>query len=90
MTGYIWAENIGWIHFKNLSIPYKVQTAWLSTSSSPIPLPSPTPTGVVIPPSPPPLPTPNNLVFSYIFDEGNGTTVNDSPGNGNHGEIMVR
>ena len=26
--GWAWGENIGWIHFQNPSIPYKVQTAW--------------------------------------------------------------
>jgi hypothetical protein len=29
VSGFAWAENIGWINFKNLSIPYKVQTAWV-------------------------------------------------------------
>ena len=26
--GWAWGENIGWIHLKNLAIPYKVKTAW--------------------------------------------------------------
>jgi hypothetical protein len=26
--GWAWGENIGWISFRDLSVPYKVQTAW--------------------------------------------------------------
>lgn len=86
--GWAWGENIGWIHLKNLSVPYMVQTAWKSTISTPNPFPSPTPTVVVTPPPPPPTPMPNGLVFLYTFDEGLGTIVNDTSGNGNDGTII--
>ena len=39
------------------------------------------------PPPPPPPPPGGNLVASYAFDEGSGTSVADLSGNGNTGQI---
>jgi len=36
-NGWAWGENIGWIHFNNASVPYKVQTAWTSPLTPPTP-----------------------------------------------------
>lgn len=74
VTGYVWGENIGWIHLKNLAIPYNVKTVWAPLSTTP----APTTTVVALlsaSPSPTEPPTAVELVSFKARANGGGSVT---------------